>query len=172
MKRCRNSAMQLQYQAAQIYRCNASKIRLDLWQQQYLYVDGYCLCEMSATHRRQCFGNAGAAKYDFVVPFCIEFTVCFVFSESAHRSINPTTGKWRKKWKWKCNITVHVSTTLNDRLPSIIVVKLHEINLKFGKVRKRPRYNKVRKSSKRFEKIRHPHVITTVIGRRSVFLIL
>ena len=39
----------------------------------------------------------------------------------------------------------------------ITVVKFKEINLKFGKV---------------IKKVRDPIVITTVIGRRSVFLIL
>jgi len=44
-------------------------------------------------------------------------------------------------------------------------VKFEEINLKFQKLQKRSRCNKVRKS---FKKVQDPHSITTVIERHLV----
>ena len=77
-----------------------------------------------------------------------------------------------------CTVLVIGRTRLGDQLPTavgnqsleeiatsfvvIIVVKFEEINLNFEKV----------KDIIKCEKVRDPHLITTVIGRRSVFLIL
>jgi len=77
-----------------------------------------------------------------------------------------------------CTVLAVGRTRLGDQLPTavgnqtleeiatsfvgIIVVKFEDINLNFEKVQ----------DIIKFEKVRDPHLITTVIGRRSVFLIL
>jgi len=77
-----------------------------------------------------------------------------------------------------CTVLAIGRTRLGDQLPTavgnqtleeiatsfvgIIVVKFEDINLNFVKVQ----------DIIKFEKVRDPNLITTVIGRRSVFLIL
>jgi len=91
----------------------------------------------------------------------------------------------RSSTGWRCTISVCACTVLaigrtrlGDQLPTavgnqtleeiatsfvgIIVVKFEDINLNFVKVQ----------DIIKFEKVRDPNLITTVIGRRSVFLIL